>query len=241
MKVRKNLEDGIWRKSKSHSSEMCDQQRSIKKTFDCICFEGGIVMNNEDIFKAKYYRSKLIQIVHRVDEVFLDINFPDCNGYMISNYGRVYNKISNIMIIPFQNRNGYMECKVYEVNKLIHRLVKQTFEPIPNPEDYDVNHKDTCKQNNHDTNLEWMTRSENVKHAFDHGLSKQGENHPNSKYTNEEIHRICKCLEDGMGYMELCAYLGYTYNHNMCAFLHKIKSGYSWKEISSQYKIKRSF
>lgn len=194
-------------------------------------------MNQQDIVYANYYRSKLTQIVAKADEIFLDINFPDCDGYMVSNYGRVYSKPSNIMVTPFQNRNGYMECKVYEVNKLIHRLVLQTFQPIPNPEDYDVNHKDTCKQNNFTDNLEWMTRSENIIHAFNNGLAKQGEKHPNSKYTEDQIHSICKCLEDGIGYMELCARLGLVYNHNMCTLLHKIKSGRSWKHVSSQYKI----
>jgi len=197
-------------------------------------------MNQQDIVYANYYRSKLTQIIARSDEAFLDINFPDCVGYMVSNYGRVYSKPSNIMVTQFQSRNGYMECKIYEVNKLVHRLVFQTFHPIPNPEDYDVNHIDTCKQNNRDWNLEWMTRSENCIHAFTNGLSKQGELHPNSKYSSEQIHAICKCLEDGMGYMDLCVLLGIEYNHNVCTLLHKLKSGRSWKQISSQYKI-RSF
>ena len=42
---------------------------------------------------------------------------------------------------------------------------------IPNPSGLtEVNHIDGNKDNNHVSNLEWCTRSHNVKHSFDTGL-----------------------------------------------------------------------
>lgn len=68
----------------------------------------------------------------------------------------------------------------------LHRLVALTY--LPNPENKPhVNHKDGNKLNNHVDNLEWVTRSENMRHAFDvlkmrpGWLGKKGKHHCQSK------------------------------------------------------------
>lgn len=54
-------------------------------------------------------------------------------------------------------------------NALLHRLVAQNF--IENTDGKPcVNHKDGDKKNNHVSNLEWVTYSENMIHAAEHGL-----------------------------------------------------------------------
>lgn len=114
--------------------------------------------------------------------------------YYVSNFGRVksfWHKKSRILR-PVCDKNGYLYVNLSVggkgKNSKIHRLVAETF--IPNPENKrEVNHIDGHPLNNHMSNLEWATHSENMRHAFDTGLSKrvQGEDASRAKLTNEQI------------------------------------------------------
>lgn len=57
----------------------------------------------------------------------------------------------------------------------IHRLVWFAFIPNPNNKPY-INHKNWIKTDNRVENLEWVTASENTRHAFDTWLKKITEN-----------------------------------------------------------------
>lgn len=94
--------------------------------------------------------------------------------YEVSNFGRVRTngKRPGLLTLTKQ-KSGYryamIEIDGKSCNRRVHRLVAQHF--LPNPDNMkEVNHKDGNKDNNHVSNLEWCTRSYNVKHSFDTGL-----------------------------------------------------------------------
>ena len=116
-------------------------------------------------------------------------DIPDFTGYKADEYGNIYSMIPkgcrnrfdkskwlktlkklNYRILP----NGY--CRVYmrrdstdkREDMYIHRIVASLFVPNPNNLE-EVNHKDCNTQNNYYTNLEWVTRTENLQYAVEHG------------------------------------------------------------------------
>lgn len=100
--------------------------------------------------------------------------------YEVSNMGRVKSLHAPQGIILKQGTysNGYMGANLSKDGttnmKLVHRLVAIAF--IQNPNNYEeVNHKDGNKKNNTVDNLEWCTRSYNLKHAYSHKLMSKNE------------------------------------------------------------------
>lgn len=102
--------------------------------------------------------------------------------YQISSFGRIKsfkkNKKNGLLMKP--KRDGQNRYYIICLSKngisnyyLIHRLVAQTFLPNPNnlPQ---VNHIDGNKKNNKLENLEWVTCSENITHAYKLKLNSKG-------------------------------------------------------------------
>jgi len=93
-------------------------------------------------------------------------------------------------------KNGYLYVCLYKDGSpkrsfQVHRLVAKSF--IANPENKpQVNHIDGDKTNNSTDNLEWSTRSENMRHAIVTGLKDMpnGEEHWSSKLTESQVLEI---------------------------------------------------
>ncbi len=81
--------------------------------------------------------------------------------YIVYSDGRIWSNLRNRFLVHSINKKtGYVTAGGY-----IHRLVAECF--IPNPLNKRcVNHIDGNKLNNDLSNLEWVTHSENHKHAY---------------------------------------------------------------------------
>lgn len=99
-------------------------------------------------------------------------NHPYETDIEVSTNGRVlsYKSGKRHELKPSDNGRGYLTVSVGARNpRYIHDLVAETY--IPNPNGYsEVNHIDGNKQNNCVSNLEWCTRSDNLRHAREMGL-----------------------------------------------------------------------
>ena len=95
--------------------------------------------------------------------------------YYVTPQGDVVNAKGKTLAPVINKKTGYKTVSLWRNNigssKTIHRLVALTYLTNPNnlPE---VNHIDGNKLNNHVDNLEWVTRSENMIHAYAIGLAK---------------------------------------------------------------------
>ncbi len=105
---------------------------------------------------------------------------PGFNRYEACDSGFIrsldYKRSGNIKIIkPAESHDGYLKTMLlgddgkYHTSR-VHRWVALTFLGLP--DGLEVNHKDGNKKNNAISNLEYCTRSQNIKHAYDNGLEK---------------------------------------------------------------------
>lgn len=117
--------------------------------------------------------------------------------------GTKYTRISKVLKPaigkdrPGKRTGGYLKVafsldssklKSYQVS----RLVCFAFHGPPTESKYEVNHINGIKTDNRPENLEWCTRSENIKHAFKHGLSKPmvGSRNGHAKLSEQDVLEI---------------------------------------------------
>lgn len=87
---------------------------------------------------------------------------------------------------------GYPKLKAYGKVRYAHRLIAAAFHGEC-PDGMEVNHIDGDKANNTPSNLEYVTRGENMQHAHDIGLlpTPRGESSPWAKLTDDQVESLC--------------------------------------------------
>lgn len=166
-------------------------------------------------------------------ENWLDI--PDWNKYKISQNGEVFSKKRNKLLSVYFAENKYPRVSLcngkQEKTFCVHRLVALAY--IPNPDNKRaVNHKDGNKHNNNVSNLEWVTWSENQKHAVLNGLAivpnlGYGENHPASKLNNVDVAMIKVLLDNGFNTEQIAKRFNVHQTH-----ISAIKLNKTWKQVN---------
>lgn len=124
--------------------------------------------------------------------------------YYISEYGDVVNAKTGYKLNPARSKStGYLMVKLDKSDNVktinsVHQSVYSAFVG-PIPDGMVINHIDGVKDNNHISNLELCTYSENSIHAHKIGLSKglPGELNGMSKITEKDVHLIYDLINTG--------------------------------------------
>lgn len=118
------------------------------------------------------------------------LDFPN---YEVSNYGNVRHVTRRgYHLRGHRNHRGYWRVSLSlhgkASSRFVHNLVAEAFIG-PKPRGKQTNHKDGMKNHNHVRNLEYLTPSENVLHAFSIGLRQRKNSTEPGQYFREANRR----------------------------------------------------
>jgi len=163
--------------------------------------------------RKKRWKNKQNLINERINlegEIWCDIVGYE-GLYQASNMGRIYSiKYSTIMFQSTKKVSDDYICKTVKLQKDanikgfgVHRLIALTF--IPNPENKpEVDHIDNNPSNNQASNLQWATKGDQTRWAYERGRDRKGGDKAHTaKLTNEQVKELRLKYKNGVTYSEL--------------------------------------
>ena len=165
---------------------------------------------------------------------------PGFSKYMISEDGIVYSIKRKQIISVGHNWAGYQTVTITDDNgfrspRKVHRLVYKTY--IGNLIDgLVIDHIDDNILNNHYTNLQQITPTENSLKSFNSGKNKS-----KVVWKEKDIRSICEMMEENIPTYQIFINLGVDYYSNRIAcnmLIGQLRRGEIHKTISSEYNIR---
>lgn len=174
-------------------------------------------------------------------EIFVDL--PGTN-YQISSWGRVKNKeTGHINQHYVHNRVGYVRAELFDgkgkkKRYFLHRLVASAFvQNTDTKNKIQVNHKDGDRSNNRYDNLEWVSKSENMLHAYHTTKRKMGFGYGYGGYNTvwNKGKKMSKCsIDKRLETMRL------NTPERKQEIYEKYQNGASCYELAKEYGLKKS-
>ena len=170
--------------------------------------------------------------------------------YTVNTEGEVYEYATRRKCIPYMTTTGYWAVALRMIDAYprafhIHRLVAYQFCPMPNDIPYEqlsVNHITGNRDDNTCGNLEWISYQANSQHENEilHGGDDKYVSNGRPTVTEGFIRWICEQFVAGKSNTEIMKELGMTIDNANHTLLRDIRSGYTWTNITCQYKFDRS-
>lgn len=172
-----------------------------------------------------------------MEEIWKDIIIDNENtGWKVSNLGRC-KRLNGEITYGSTNDNGYKYVCIKDNNYKVHRLVAQAF--IPNPENKpDIDHKNTIRNDNNISNLNWVTKKENMNNPITKQKLKFSKKKQYQGSKNPKARKV-KCIETGEIF-ECAKDAALKYKLELCSVSHsanikhpqKTAGGYHWEYLS---------
>ena len=156
-------------------------------------------------------------------QIALAANHP---GYRVAEDGTVYGP-RGFALKGHTLPDGYQRVTVRGCHILRHVLVAEAFIG-PRPEGMQVNHIDGDKGNNHVSNLEYVTPSENVRHSIDVLKTERapGERNANARLADADVRAMRSLHASGVPATKVGERFGINPTHAW-----RIATGRSWRHV----------
>lgn len=182
-----------------------------------------------------------------------DIGF---SKYCITEDGEIFSLKSNRFLVKTLMSSGYEKGNIINddgelKNLSVHRSVALMYVDNPDNKPF-VNHIDENKLNNHYTNLEWVTDSENKQLWHDNNPDKHSSIKEHTKlpekeqileespelggkdFNTETVNRICSMYKDGYRIVDIHRVTGFR----LSVIGHLVKGNYhKWKSVVDSYDL----
>ena len=186
----------------------------------------GKCCRGECIIAGNYqwrYHEDIIQ--NLPDEIWKTVLIDNLRVLSISSHGRIKDENGRILK-GSRSQSGYIIIQITRnVRYSAHRLVAHAFLKFDLDSELVVNHKNGIKTDNRLDNLEIVTQSENIRHAFDLGLNKT--KHVAQHDVNNNMLNVYKSIN------EAGRATGVSAGHivEVCKGIRITANGFKWKYV----------
>ena len=200
----------------------------------------SIEFDSSDMYNSVNYKINSVHIAGKI-AMINGVRFaqsPRWKHLYANKYGVIFDIVNRRFRKHTQDRDGYIRFSpvASATNYAVHRFTYECWTHIILDKEMVIHHIDSDKSNNYFDNLELTTAAQNTRYSIIND-----ERNLIRSFTVDDIHKMCKMMEDGKSYREIALEFNInpsdereykTFRSRLNILLQK---KISWVDISSQY------